>query len=539
MNRNLIMSDQLDSLLEYKRALNATQEQIRISIAEKNTLQDIHEEFKNHYENLKKECEESGKRYIETMIERKRMEEEYEEQLKNIRELLEQREKVLDEQRTKALIPTDTTLLKAKIAREIESTYNHKIDELKNEVEKLETKLDEVKRSNALLKLEIQGNKDEHNRGLNNIKRKYQTEVEALSTELKMVQTENYDIKDRETVRTKNREVDEYKRILNETQRKINELRLQKDELKLEKNRNTINWRKEVEKLRGQNDNLQREIEEQDTEIQRLEKLLKKEVEIEEEKQDQIEQLIEHNDSLQKRLQDREAGLDDYITYRQSIEIEREYHTPQKITSTLSIQEAIKLRDDINKFQNELERSEKAKKDEYKTLTTQLAEIDNKNRVLKEEYRAGKNKVGNLQTILESLKTNKYEVGDNAEDIQRKCKEVSLRNEKLMTEKKHLELELNELEQKYHSVVEGNKNSEAEKEKIKEQLTGVMQQLNTSLKQLEQEANTHKQKALSYKNKVRQANMKLQQMSIKLSQTRAERITNEVYNSSNNELALT
>jgi hypothetical protein len=102
-------------------------------------LQEVYEEFKQHYDKLAKECNEISKRHMETLAEKKQIEAENEAQLKHLRSMLEQREKNLEEQRSKALMPTDTDMLRAKIAREIEAPLKLKNDTLAQEIEKLES----------------------------------------------------------------------------------------------------------------------------------------------------------------------------------------------------------------------------------------------------------------------------------------------------------------------------------------------------------------------------------------------------------------
>ena len=143
-----------NSNLEYKKALNAACEQLKRLKSEKDNLQDIHEEFKQHYEKLKKECNEISKRHMETIAEKKHSEAEYDAQLRHLRGLLEQREKILDEQRSKALLPTDTDMLRAKISREIEAPYKQRIETLTQDLDKSDAELTEVRRSNVLLKHE-------------------------------------------------------------------------------------------------------------------------------------------------------------------------------------------------------------------------------------------------------------------------------------------------------------------------------------------------------------------------------------------------
>jgi hypothetical protein len=61
----------------------------------------VHEEFKTHYDKLRKECNEINKKFIESVGEKKSVEAHYEAQMNHLRNMLEQRQKVLDEQQAK------------------------------------------------------------------------------------------------------------------------------------------------------------------------------------------------------------------------------------------------------------------------------------------------------------------------------------------------------------------------------------------------------------------------------------------------------
>ncbi len=233
-------------------------------------MQEVYEEFKQHYEKLKKECGEISKRHMETISEKKRLEAEYEAQLKHLRGLLEQREKILDEQRTKALLPTDTDMLRAKIAREIEAPYKQKVDMLSQDIDRLESEISDLRRNNALLKSELESKDSDHARQVSELKQKHQAQVADLMSELQAMHERADDTKDKEIIRTLKREVEEYKRKSMDSVREAAELRKQRDELKLEKSTAAIEQARQFEQVRAGERRTREEIEDLHVKIQKL-----------------------------------------------------------------------------------------------------------------------------------------------------------------------------------------------------------------------------------------------------------------------------
>ena len=395
MNVQESYDQELDSFLEYKRALNACQEQLKHCKEEKDALQEVHEDFKIHYERLKKECERTKKQLLQTISENKQMEEEYDAQIDQFRRLLDEREKVLEEQRNRAMIPTDANMIRAKIIREIEVPHKQKIDELTQDINKLEAESEELRRTNALLKSEIETTNNDYTRQIDSMKQKYQSQIDALHSELEVLRDQADDPNDRELARVKSREADEYKRKLADAKREIGELRKQRDELKLENNSNTINHLKEVEEYKIGKKKTEQEIYDQHYEIERLEEELKREVKLGNERQEQIQQLIDGNDSLQKKLQECELELNDYreqyrlaeIRRREQSESLEEYgnriEEEKNSNDFLKNKEVVELRDNLNKVREALEKSEQARRNEAKAFSSQLDDLEHDKKLLR------------------------------------------------------------------------------------------------------------------------------------------------------------
>ena len=97
----------------------------------------MHEEYKQHYEKLRKECNEMSKKFMESVSEKKEIETQFEAQMNHLKNMLEQRQRILDEQQAKSLTPMDTDLFRTKITREIQAPFRVKIEEQKGENDKL------------------------------------------------------------------------------------------------------------------------------------------------------------------------------------------------------------------------------------------------------------------------------------------------------------------------------------------------------------------------------------------------------------------
>ena len=82
---------------ELSRALFKTKELFEKARAEKDQLFTLHEEFKQQYERVRGECEESHRKLVEVVTQKKELEAEYEAQISHLKKAFELRQRELDE----------------------------------------------------------------------------------------------------------------------------------------------------------------------------------------------------------------------------------------------------------------------------------------------------------------------------------------------------------------------------------------------------------------------------------------------------------
>eukprot|EP01022_Parablepharisma_sp_SALTPOND_P021277 TRINITY_DN411_c0_g1_i1.p1 TRINITY_DN411_c0_g1~~TRINITY_DN411_c0_g1_i1.p1 ORF type:complete len:1006 (-),score=83.67 TRINITY_DN411_c0_g1_i1:3692-6709(-) len=539
MNPGESYEEQQNTLLEYKKALNAACEQLKRLKNEKDNLQDVYEEFKQHYEKLKKECNEISKRHMDTIAEKKHIEAEYEAQLKHLRGLLEQRERILDEQRTKALLPTDTDMLRAKIAREIEAPYKQKVDTLNQEIDRLESDLSETRRSNALLKSELEANELDYSRQINDLKHKHQGQMADLMAELQLLHEKLDDTRDKEMIRTMKREIEEYKRKSLDAQREAAELRKQRDELKLEKSTVSIEHAKQIEQVRAGERRAQDEVEDLQLKIQKMEEELTRELQAGVEKGEQIQQLTESNNLLKEKLQECELELSQCRTQSQAAETRAKEHEDaveayakrlqeeEKERSLFEREDKAKLQQEVERLEKELMHCEEARKSELQDLSDRLEGTEREKRVLQEEYKMTRKKLADLQGSFENIKLTHIKALDARDKLenelaklQERYRNLLTKEQELATAKEHLEFSIKSIEEEYHKLTEEKRLWGNERAQLQTQISELAQRLENATKR--DDVNMYKRKATEYKNKVRQANLKLQQMAAKLARLQAE-----------------
>jgi hypothetical protein len=104
-------------------------------------LQAVHEEFKQHYQKLEQDYNERGKALINTIAEKKAMEEAYETAIKHYRLQLDQHQRRLQELQSKSQSVSETDDYKFRVTREIDVQFQHKYESMTQEIEKLESEV--------------------------------------------------------------------------------------------------------------------------------------------------------------------------------------------------------------------------------------------------------------------------------------------------------------------------------------------------------------------------------------------------------------
>jgi len=533
-----------NSNLEYRKALNAACEQLKRIKTEKDNLQDVHEEFKQHYEKLKKECNEISRRHMETIAEKKYIEAEYEGQLKHLRGLLEQRERILDEQRTKALLPTDTDMLRAKVAKEIEAPYKLRIESLTQTVDQLKTDIRESQKSNKLIKKQLEGENINYTKQISDLRLKHQEQIRGLTDELKLLKDQLDEVKDKEVIRRLKREVEEYKRRALDTQRDAGDLKKQRDDLRLQQTNIAIEHAKQMDQVKTQELNALNDLEDQKLELLKTKEELKSEIQVSNELRQQVQQLTMNNNSLKEKLRESELEFNQYYAHYNAIEEQlkeketaldeysKKVKDEHKGQTLYDRQEKTKLQQEVERLGKELAQYKEERKLEYQKIMSKYEAAIKERNNFQEECKANRKRLTDLQGSYENLKQNYVKAFDAKDKFEKELNRYQERfrgilnkENELATAKTHLELSVQAIEGNRKKLNDEKINWEAERMQLQRQITELTQKLEQETRRTRDEILKHKQKASEYKGKVKEANMKLQQMATRLSRVQVEKIT--------------
>ncbi len=78
---------------------------------------------------------------MDLLSEKKASDDTYEANVKHYRGLLDQRDKAIQELQSRSLTPSDTDVLRSKLAREIEGQFRQKVESVMQENDKLENEV--------------------------------------------------------------------------------------------------------------------------------------------------------------------------------------------------------------------------------------------------------------------------------------------------------------------------------------------------------------------------------------------------------------
>eukprot|EP00826_Nyctotherus_ovalis_P016004 TRINITY_DN14602_c0_g2_i1.p1 TRINITY_DN14602_c0_g2~~TRINITY_DN14602_c0_g2_i1.p1 ORF type:complete len:503 (+),score=183.64 TRINITY_DN14602_c0_g2_i1:81-1589(+) len=458
-----------------------------------------------------------------------------------LRGLLEQRERILDEQRSKALLPTDTDMLRTKIAREIEAPYKLRIEALTQDVEKLEEKQREVERENKLLKGELEDREARWSKEMSDLRTKHQGEVKSLTNELHLLREQLDEVKDKELIRTLRREVEEYKRRSLDAQRDAGDLRRQRDELKLQRTTIAIEHAKQIDQVKTHEVKALNDLEDQKLELQKVKEELKGELQASSELRQQVQQLIVNNSSLKEKLRESELEFSQYLAHYGNVEEQlkvkeaslneysrkiKEEHKEQTIHDR---QEKTKLQQEIERLGKELIQYRDGRRQEYQDMASKYETTLHERNAFQDECKASRKRLADLQCSFENLKQNyvrMFDAKDKLEKEVNRCQERyrSLLNKEneLATAKTHLEFSVKAIEGNCQQLNNEKISWDTERMQLQRQIAELTQKLEGETKRTKEEVLRYKRKASDYKGKVKEANMKLQQMAAKLSRIQTD-----------------
>ena len=147
-----------------------------------------------------------------------------------------------------------------RIQKDLENKYRFELDAKNGELDKVSENYFEAKRVSEILKANVEGLKLEHERGMQDNKKRYSEEIQELIADNHQLQLRIEDSgKDREQTKAMRRDLDDHKRRLCDAQQESLDLRKERDQLKIDRNELLIKNAKDVEEERNHRRVLQSE----------------------------------------------------------------------------------------------------------------------------------------------------------------------------------------------------------------------------------------------------------------------------------------
>ena len=252
MHNNTQMEQIIVEKNELERALSSVSDILQNTVAEKDQLSKLFNDFKKHFQVIKNQSSGYQNRLVEEITTRKNLEQEQEMRIQHMRNMVEGKQKEIDHINSKMALPIDQDILRMRIQKDLEGKYRFDIDSKSMELDRLSESYFETKRHFELTKTELESLKVEHEKVLGEIKRRNKEEIDELVSDNHALQLRIEDTyKDKEATRALRRDIDDVKRRLCEAQQEGLDLRKERDQLKIDKNELIIKNAKDVEEERN------------------------------------------------------------------------------------------------------------------------------------------------------------------------------------------------------------------------------------------------------------------------------------------------
>jgi chromosome segregation ATPase len=236
---------------ELRKALASSKELLERFRSDNDSLRRMHEDYKNHYDRLKKECTEYQQRCVEAVSARKDIEGHFEAQMRRLKAAFDQKKKEFDELQTKMIPPLDNDMMRLKLINEIEAPHRAALEQKQEEIYRLTEGNYELTRKLELLQVEYQNYRQEEERELRDLRERAQQESVSYSREVQMLQERLEDPSDREVIRALRKEKEELKLRVSEQFVEIDELCRVKETLKADLNDQQAAFNRDIDEERN------------------------------------------------------------------------------------------------------------------------------------------------------------------------------------------------------------------------------------------------------------------------------------------------
>lgn len=183
MNENLSYQETLDQLLEYRKLVARMEDEVTKKENEKQSIIQVYQDMKVLYEKSRIECNDLNIR-LKTIIEEKQnMENKYKSENSRLQGYFE-KQKTTYEKQLKSINELNDKALRNKIAAEIEVKYTNIIKEKDNEIENLNEKLQNERKSKVQLEAEHEDLKESSQREIDRLQKKNENDMKEMMNKL-------------------------------------------------------------------------------------------------------------------------------------------------------------------------------------------------------------------------------------------------------------------------------------------------------------------------------------------------------------------
>ena len=183
MNENLSYQETLDQLLEYRKLVARMEDEVTKKENEKQSIIQVYQDMKVLYEKSRIECNDLSIR-LKTIIEEKQnMENKYKAENSRLQGYFE-KQKTTYEKQLKSINELNDKALRNKIAAEIEVKYTNIIKEKDIEIENLNEKLQNERKSKVQLEAEHEDLKESSQREIDRLQKKNENDMKEMMNKL-------------------------------------------------------------------------------------------------------------------------------------------------------------------------------------------------------------------------------------------------------------------------------------------------------------------------------------------------------------------
>ena len=128
----------LEENTELRKALTRSKEMVERFRSDNDSIKQVHDDFKYHYDKLKKDCNLYQARCTEAEQTKKEIEQNYDSMVRRFKTQIETKQKDLDELSERVAPPIDNEMLRLRLVSEVEAPYKVALEQKQAEIGSLE-----------------------------------------------------------------------------------------------------------------------------------------------------------------------------------------------------------------------------------------------------------------------------------------------------------------------------------------------------------------------------------------------------------------